>query len=347
MLQARTERSGPFPAHAARPRARPTMMDLFMKITFCAMSLVLLATGAGIANAATTRDIMANIRDPKGRLVVVAHRGCHEPAPRHGFGPAPENSVLALEHCVAIGVDMMETDVRETKDGYLVMVHDDSVDRTTTGTGKVADLTLAQIKALRLRQNEGGRDAPATASGVTDAEVPTLDEMLALAKGRITLNLDVKDAIYPQVIAAVRAAGAQERVTLKIRVGIGSPPLAAMAPYDQVPFLVIPLDGDDSGARIPDIITAQMAGAIKPVGIELPYRLPEAALPAIAARARALGVRLWVNMLDGNFVLGAGSDRDALRLPDAVWGKLIREGASMLLTDEPEAMLAMRQTPRQ
>lgn len=316
-----------------------------MKITSFAVSLVLLATGG--ANAATTRDIMANIRDPKGRLVVVAHRGCHEPAPRHGFGPAPENSVLALEHCVAMGVDMMETDVRETNDGYLVMIHDDSVDRTTTGTGKVADLTLAQIKALRLRQNEGGRDAAVTDSGVTEAQVPTLDEMLALAKGRITLNLDVKDAIYPQVIAAVRAAGAQERVTLKTRVGIGSPPLAAMAPYDQVPFLVIPLDGDDSGARIPDIITAQMAGAIKPVGIELPYRLPEAALPVIAARARTLGVRLWVNMLDGNFVLGAGSDRDALRLPDAVWGKLIREGASMLLTDEPEAMLAMRQTPRQ
>lgn len=333
----------------AIPRARCaaachfSLMDLFMKITSCAAGLLLLATGTepGIADAARARDIMANIRDPKGRLVVVAHRGCHEPAPRHGFGPAPENSVLALEHCVALGVDMMETDIRETKDGYLVMVHDDSVDRTTTGTGKVAELTLAQIKALRLRQNEGGREAP-----VTEAQVPTLDEMLALAKGRITLNLDVKDAIYPQVIAAVRAAGAQERVTLKTRVGIGSPPIAAMSPYDQVPFLVIPLDGDDGGACIPDIITAQMAGATKPVGIELPYHLPEAALPAIAVRARTLGVRLWVNMLDGNFVVGAGSDKDALRLPDAVWGKLVREGASMLLTDEPEAMLAMRQTPR-
>ena len=306
-----------------------------MKVLPCAVGGLLLATGT--ANAATTDAIMANIRNPQGRLVVIAHRGCHEPAPRHGFGPAPENSVLALEHCVAIGVDMMETDVRETKDGYLVMVHDETVDRTTTGTGKVADLTLAQIKALRLRQNEGGRDAPVTAE-----QVLTLDEMLALAKGRITLNLDVKDAIYPQVIAAVRAAGAQDRVTLKTRVGIGSLPIAAMAPYDEVPFLVIPMEGDDSGKTIPDIIAAQMAGRTKPVGIELPYHLPEAALPAISARARKLGVRLWVNMIDGSFVLGAGSDKDALRMPDAVWGKLVREGASMLLTDEPESMLAMR-----
>jgi len=144
------------------------------------------------------------------------------------------------------------------------------------------------------------------------------------------------------VIAAVRAAGAQDRVTLKTRVGIGSLPIAAMAPYDEVPFLVIPMEGDDSGATIPDIIAAQMAGRTKPVGIELPYHLPEAALPAISARARKLGVRLWVNMIDGSFVLGAGSDKDALRMPDAVWGKLVREGASMLLTDEPESMLAMR-----
>ena len=308
---------------------------MLMKVLPCAVGGLLLATGT--ASATTTDGIMANIRNPQGRLVVIAHRGCHEPAPRHGFGAAPENGVSALEHCVAIGVDMMETDVRETKDGYLVMVHDETVDRTTTGTGKVADLTLAQIKALRLRQNEGGRDAPVTAE-----QVLTLDEILALAKGRITLNLDVKDAIYPQVIAAVRAAGAQDRVTLKTRVGIGSPPIAAMAPYDQVPFLVIPMEGDDSGKTIPDIIAAQMVGRTKPVGIELPYHLPEAALPAISARARKLGVRLWVNMIDGSFVLGAGSDKDALRMPDAVWGKLVREGASMLLTDEPESMLAMR-----
>jgi glycerophosphoryl diester phosphodiesterase len=302
---------------------------------------VMLTVAAPSAHAASPAAIMANIRDPQGSLVVVAHRGCHEPAPHHGYGPAPENSVQALERCAAMGVDMMETDVRETKDGYLVIMHDDSVDRTTTGTGKVADLTLAQIRTLRLRQNEGGSDAPAT-----DQKVLTLDEMLALAKDRITLNLDVKDPIYPEVIAAVRKAGAQDRVTLKTRMGVGSQPLAAMAPYDQVPFLVIPQDGDNSGKAIPDMISAQMAGKTKPVGIELPYRLPLGALPAIAQRAKTLRVRLWANMLDGNFVIGAGSDKDALRAPDTVWGRLVREGASMLLTDEPEAMLAMRDKAR-
>jgi glycerophosphoryl diester phosphodiesterase len=310
-------------------------MDFPMNKTLLLASLALLVPGA--AAARTPRDVMANLRDPKGGLIVVAHRGCHAPAPHHGFDAAPENSTLALERCVAIGVDMMETDIRETKDGYLVMVHDERVDRTTDGTGRIADLTLAQIKALRLRQNEGGPDAP-----LTDQRVLTLDEMLALANGRITLNLDVKDAIYPQVIAAVRRAGAQDRVTLKTRVGVGSQPLASIPPYDAVPFLVIPQDGDDSGRGIPGIIAAQMVGPIKPVAIELPSRLPERAVPAIAARARTLGVRLWANVLDGGFVLGAGSDWDALRMPEAVWGRLVRDGASILLTDEPEAMVAMR-----
>ncbi|EJL33458.1 hypothetical protein PMI02_01104 [Novosphingobium sp. AP12] len=119
-----------------------------------------------------------------------------------------------------------------------------------------------------------------------------------------------------------------------------------MAPYDQVPFLVIAQDGDDSGNAIPDMISAQMAGKTKPVGIELPYRLPLAALPAISQRAKTLGVRVWVNMIDGNFVIGAGSEKDALRAPEAVWGRLVREGASMLLTDEPEAMLTWRDKAR-
>ncbi|SUJ08894.1 cytoplasmic glycerophosphodiester phosphodiesterase [Sphingomonas paucimobilis] len=93
--------------------------------------------------------------------------------------------------CVALGADVMETDVRRSRDGHLVIMHDERVDRTTDGTGKIADLTLAQLKALRLRQDEGGPTA-----AITDERVQTLDELLALAKDRIVLNLDVKDAIY-------------------------------------------------------------------------------------------------------------------------------------------------------
>lgn len=59
---------------------------------------------------------------------------------------APENSLAALERCIAIGADVMETDVRRAADGTLVMLHDATVDRTTDGTGKLSELTLADLQ---------------------------------------------------------------------------------------------------------------------------------------------------------------------------------------------------------
>ena len=59
---------------------------------------------------------------------------------------APENSIQALKNAIYFGADLIETDVRLTKDGHVVMMHDYTVDRMTNGTGRVSDLTLAEIK---------------------------------------------------------------------------------------------------------------------------------------------------------------------------------------------------------
>lgn len=288
------------------------------------------------ALAADPAAIMRRIHDIRGGIIIAAHRGCHEKAPHHGWGTAPENSREALLRCATMGVDIMETDVRKSRDGHLVIIHDDRVERTTDGKGLVADLTLAQLRRLHLRENEGGPDAPPT-----DETLLTLDEILALAKDRIVLNLDVKDMIYAEVIDAVIRAGAQDRVIVKTTAGIGSTALASISPYDKVPFMVIPSTGDPLAGDVPAIITRQMAGRVKPIAMELPY-IPVSALPVIADSARTEGVRLWVNTLFSGFVLGVGSDTDALRDPDAIWGRLIRAGVSMFQTDEPETLIRYR-----
>lgn len=285
-------------------------------------------------------DVIRRIRDPEGGIIVAAHRGCHEKAPHHGWGTAPENSRQALLRCAAMGVDIMETDVHKSRDGSLVIIHDDRVDRTTDGSGAVAALTLAQLKTLHLRENEGGATAP-----VTGETILTLDEILALAKDRIVLNLDVKDMIYAEVIDAVIRAGAQDRVIVKTMAGIGSPALASIAPYDEVPFMVIPVTGDPAAADLPAVIAKQLAGRRKPVAFELPY-IPASALPAVATAAREAKVRLWVNTLFTGFVRDVGSDTDALRDPDAVWGRLVRAGVSIFQTDEPEALVRYREASR-
>lgn len=74
------------------------------------------------------------------RVLVLAHRG--------GGGLWPESTLYAFEHAVELGVDVLEMDVQSTKDGELVVIHDDTVDRTTNGKGRVQDLTLTEIKAL-------------------------------------------------------------------------------------------------------------------------------------------------------------------------------------------------------
>ncbi|MFA1751697.1 glycerophosphodiester phosphodiesterase family protein [Xanthomonas campestris] len=291
------------------------------------------ATAAPVGVAA----IQARLTNPDGGIVVVAHRGCHAAAPDHGFhDTAPENSLAALQRCIAIGADVMETDVRRAADGTLVMLHDATVDRTTDGTGKLSELTLADLQKLRLRSDEGGAQAP-----LTDQRVVTLEQMLAAAKGHILLNLDVKDAIYVQVVDAVTRAGMQHQVIVKAEAGIATPPLAAMQPFDRVYFFPILINAHGS-ADLAAIATAQTRNA-HPVAFELP-KIAAAQLPALAKVGKAHQVRLMVNSLWDGFIAGYGGDADAGRDPDKVWGRMHRDGISIIQTDAPEALLRYRAT---
>jgi glycerophosphoryl diester phosphodiesterase len=283
-------------------------------------------------------QIAAKFDDPRGDVFIVAHRGCHNPSPQHDMPSAPENSLQGLEQCVRLGVDMMETDIRRTKDGALVIIHDESVDRTTDGTGLVADLTLAQIQKLHLRRNFGASMSPI----LTDQHVPTLDQLLAAAKGRIMLNLDIKDAIYPEVIAAAVRAGVAGEVLVKTEVDDVEPPLADARPYRAVPYMPVIYRPDATPA--PDlyaVVTAQARGRRRIPAVEMVY-LTQPQFEAVRAAAKKADIRLWTNSLTVVGVLGVvtmGGDIDALRDHGATWGRLIDAGVSVIQTDEPAALI--------
>lgn len=294
----------------------------------------LAAMGEMICTAPASAEpvsVTQQLRPGGDRITVVAHRGCHNAVPAQGIPDAPENSLAALENCVRLGVDMLEIDVRRSADGALVLIHDPTVDRTTDGTGRVADMTLAQLRALRLRQNLGGAEAP-----ITDERIVTLDEMLMAARGRVLLNLDIKDAVHTEAIEAVIRAGMADQVIVKSIAGRLTRPLAAMAPYDRVAFMPILDDPIDPAA----VAVRQMDGA-QPIAFELPTVTPDQ-LVAVAEASRGRGIPLWVNTLWGGFVTGWGGDANALRDPDAVWGRLYRAGVRIFQTDEPTALLAYR-----
>ncbi len=103
--------------------------------------------------------------------IIVAHRG----APAY----APENTIQSFEKAWKLGADMIELDLRETDDGYLVCIHDSTVDRTTTGSGDVSSFTLKELKKL---------DAGA------GQEIPLLEDVLKFARGKLQVNIDLKIA---------------------------------------------------------------------------------------------------------------------------------------------------------
>lgn len=137
-----------------------------------------LATLFASAQAGPTEHV-----SPKQKIIVISHRGEHL---HH-----PENTVPAFQAAIDAGADFFEVDVRTTSDGKLVLMHDQSVDRTTNGTGLVRNLTFAQIRSL----DAGSKFSPAFAG----THVPTFDEALELAHGRIGVYVDTKEA-DPQLL---------------------------------------------------------------------------------------------------------------------------------------------------
>ncbi|PHY20971.1 glycerophosphodiester phosphodiesterase family protein [Caulobacter sp. BP25] len=292
------------------------------------ISLVLaLCAAAWPAAAGGLRD---RLYDPGDGVLVVAHRACHRAAPSHGFEHAvPENSLAALERCVALGVDLVEIDVRRTRDGHLVVMHDAKVDRTSNGKGRIADLTLAEVQALRLK-------------GSQDEAPPTLEAFLRTARGRILVNIDLKGPYAAQAAQVVRRAEAADWVLFKAKARFGAPPIADQAPYQGLAFMpMVAAKAARTPRDLAGIILRQASGARQIPAVET-VALKGQGFTAVRDAARAARIRVWANTLaDKGWrrMLDQSGDRQALRDPDRAWGRLIDQGASIVQTDHPAALI--------
>ncbi|MBS1255663.1 MAG: Glycerophosphodiester phosphodiesterase [Deltaproteobacteria bacterium] len=153
---------------------------------------------------------MGNIKDIEQtkRTWVVAHRGFS--------GQYPENTCAAFEAAIIAKVDMIEIDVCLTRDRIPVVIHDHTLDRTTDGTGLVSERSLSEIKKL-----DAGSWFGAEFKGET---IPTLEEMLLLIRGRVSVNIEIKpecfessapaDAIEVQVCELVKQLGMADSVLI-------------------------------------------------------------------------------------------------------------------------------------
>lgn len=137
---------------------------------------------------------------------VIAHRG--------GTDLGPESVMPTFQAAWDAGVDMLETDIRRTSDGVLIVHHDDTVDRTTDGTGVVSELTWDEIGALDAGYTwtRDGETTPARGTGI---RIPTLEELLEQLPAEAIINIDIKSR-HPdapsEVAALIRDYGAEGRV---------------------------------------------------------------------------------------------------------------------------------------
>jgi glycerophosphoryl diester phosphodiesterase len=229
-------------------------------------------------------------------IMVIAHRGEHM---HH-----PENTLAALSAAIDIGADYVELDVRTTADGKLVLMHDSTVDRTTNGKGAVSDLTLEQIRAL----DAGIKSAPEFAG----TRVPTFDEALKLAHGKIKIYVDTKKADAQLLVDTIVRHEMQDQVVI----------------YDNPFFLhdverILPALKVMPEAESADVCKLEVQG-LKPsvIAFEASDFKPDVIACAKEAKALIFVDRLWEADTPGD------------------WQKAIDMGADAIQTNYPAELVA-------
>lgn len=264
-------------------------------------------------NSIITVNELVRMSNPK--ILVAAHRGVwHE---------APENSIAAIRQAIEQGADIVELDVRSTRDGVLVIMHDASLDRTSARQGKIAELEFSAIRHTKLKPSDGGARLP------IDEHLPTLAQALEVARDRVVINVDVKDAkAFDRVAVAVIAAGMADQVFFKADI-LGPQDVAvirATPSFGRVPF--VPMMRARPGQFAQDLRW------LEPLGCPMVEVAFEDVKDLAAGRdeLRRLGARLWVNTINCSHSLDFNDSRAQID-PDAVWGHLIDMGVGAIQTD--------------
>jgi len=184
-------------------------MRLLFSVFFIVLSISILA-----------QQKLAPLPLSKHTFIVISHRGNHV--------SAPENTLKAYENAIEAGADYIEVDLRTTKDSQLVIMHDGSIDRMTSGKGKIKDLTLTELQAFQIEEKsrpEWGK-----------FPIPIFEEVLQLAKNKINIYLDFKEADVLKTYQMLLQYGMEKQVVVYINYPLQAKKWMEIAP--QIPLIV-------------------------------------------------------------------------------------------------------------
>lgn len=296
-----------------------------LKNQFFLLCLIFLTACSTQSNNTPSTNLIKNLFDEKGGVMVTAHRAC--------WHDAPENSLKAISDCIDMGVDIIELDVRLSADGELVLMHDATLDRTTNGKGPVSSFTLLELKQLKLKQlklkqSEGGTKQ------LTDQAIPTYKEALLAIKGKVLINVDAKNAVFSKAVSIARSLNMQKHIIIKMELPQQEEQLRSFDFMDQIIFMPKVTEGQAVLSKF-----ASKYSIYNPVAFEVKARTEEYLVEG-ANEIMQTGARLWVNTMSESPHKSANHiDRLAIRDPDAHWGRLIALGVNIFQTDEPQHLL--------
>lgn len=313
--------------------------------------LFLVFGGPSVGHAGTRAEqILERFDDAnqwRDHVMVVAHRGGGLEA---GKGLYPENSIASVRGVIALGAEMVEIDIRRSRDGELIVMHDSWLDRTTNCKGEVIARTLEELRHCRLVVEGTGE--------VSSEPVPTLREMLGVTKGKILVNLDNKleTTDLADMVAIARDMGMEEQVVVKANLWDAERVATVKETMRRVGqgFQFMPIIADDAVRDAGFIEVASKAFSARAVEM-ITWRgdaetMTVSGGPLFSAKVRAASIRgnwhIWVDThaivnKPGGFLSGGRGDELAVAagFPGQTFGFWAERGATMIQTDEPKAAI--------
>ena len=268
--------------------------------------------------------ILAEINDPNSDyVVVISHRG--------DWRNYPENSIPAIESVIRMGADMMELDVKMTKDSVLVLMHDKTIDRMTNGKGLVSDITYDSLMTFNMKRAH---------NVATDSiKVPTLREALLCCKDRILVNVDHAYPYYKEIVELANELGVTGQVLMKGKSNIDKVN-EDMAKHENN-LLYMPII-DINKPKGQALFAEYQERGVVPMAYEVCWQYPGEELDNCIATILETGSKAWVNTLWPSLCGGVGNDDDAAldaADPADVYGQYLDKGFTMIQTDRPELLI--------
>ncbi|MCF6357165.1 MAG: glycerophosphodiester phosphodiesterase family protein [Draconibacterium sp.] len=235
-------------------------------------------------------------------VLVAAHRGAH-------IGNC-ENSVLSTKQSIKLGVDIIELDIKISKDGVPMLMHDRTIERTTNGKGKIEDYTLAELKQFRLKNWLGI---------LTDETIPTFEDVLKITKGNIMIDIDLKTGNLKPIVEVVN------RMNVTDQVFYFDNDYNALRSIKEM---------DDNSIFMPRAYSYEMADSalhiFKPAVVHID---PSFYTKKVGKLLRNNNSRIWINSL--------GEADAKMRYGDMekMFGELTKYGANIIQTNEPAMLL--------